>query len=223
MPCNLRSGARGTVFRMVPFDSLSLRPSAIAVVLCVMVVLGLANHASAEPPRLRAPRLSLSVAAPDVVLFAVMGGVLFADAADRDSRSERNISLGLASAYTALFGMNLGWIVEAGAELSARLDRVDDRMSPRTARVGTAFSVIDSAARASLLGTGISVLANPGEGIGAAGAVAAGITLVVTNGILLPFHIWALVVHIKELRWRKRGIDPYRAHRLSPIAGGFRF
>jgi len=202
---------------------MSLRPSVSAVVLCLVVALGPENNASAEPPRLRAPRLSLSVAAPNVVLFAVMGGVLFADAADRDSRSERSISLGLASAYTALFGMNLGWIVEAGAELSARLDRVDDPLNARTARVGTAFSVIDSAARASLLGTGIALIANPGEGIGAAGAVGAGITLVATNGILLPFHIWALVVHIKELRWRKRGIDPYRAHRLSPIPGGFTF
>jgi|GEM_PF-4173508 len=208
---------------MITLSNLPLRPSAIAVGLCVVVVVGLENNASAEPPRLRAPRLSLSVAAPDAVFFAVMGGVLFADAADRDSRSERNISLGLASAYTALFGMNLGWIVEAGAELTARLDRVDDCMNARTARTGTAFSVIDSAARASLLATGIAVLVDPGEGIGAAGAVGTGITLVVTNGILLPFHIWALVVHIKELRWRKRGIDPYRAHRLSPIPGGVTF
>ena len=158
-----------------------------------------------------------------MVLFGVAAGVLFADAADRDSRSERNISLGLASAYTALFGMNLGWIVEAGAELTARLDCVDDRMNARTARVGTAFSVVDSAARASAFGIGIALIANPGEGIGAAGAVGAGITLVVVNGILLPFHIWAVVVHIKELRWRKCGVDPYRAHRLSPIPGGFRF
>lgn len=113
--------------------------------------------------------------------------------------------------------------MEASAELTARLDKVDDRMNVRTSRVGTAFSVIDSAAVASLLGTGIALIANPGEGLGSVGAVGAGITLVVTNGILLPFHIWAAVVHIKELRWRKRGIDPYRAHKLSPIAGGFRF
>jgi hypothetical protein len=202
----------------------SLRFCAVFTLLCGVGVAGLENEASAEPPpRLRAPRLSLSVAAPDAVLFAVVGGILFADAADRDSRSERNISLGVASAYTALFGMNLGWIVEAGAELTARLDRVDDRMNARTSRVGTAFSVIDSAARASLLGTGIALIASPGEGIGAAGAVGAGITLVVINGILLPFHIWAVVVHIKELRWRKREVDPYRAQRLSPIPGGLRF
>ena len=202
----------------------SLRFCAVFVLLYGVGVAGLENGASAEPPpRLRAPRLSLSVAAPDAVLFAIAGGVLFADAADRDSRSERNISLGLASAYTALFGMNLAWIVEAGAELTARLDRVDDRMNARTARIGTAFSVIDSAARASVFGIGIALIAIPAEGIGAAGAVGAGITLVVTNGILLPFHIWAAVVHIKELRWRKRGIDPYRAHKLSPIPGGFKF
>ncbi len=122
----------------------------VFVLLCGVGVAGFENKASAEPPpRLRAPRLSLSVAAPDVVLFGVAAGILFADAADRDSRSERNISLGLASAYTALFGMNLGWIVEAGAELTARLDYVDDRMNARTARIGTAFSVVDSAARAS--------------------------------------------------------------------------
>lgn len=194
------------------------------MILCAGGLLGFVRKAHAEPPpRLRAPRLSLSVAAPDAVLFAIAGGVLFADAADRDSRSERNISLGLASAYTALFGMNLAWIVEAGAELTARLDDVDDRMNARTARIGTAFSVIDSAARASVFGIGIALIAIPAEGIGAAGAVGAGITLVVTNGILLPFHIWATVVHIKELRWRKRGIDPYRAHKLSPIPGGFRF
>jgi len=40
---------------------------------------------------------------------------------------------------------------------------------------------------------------------------------------MLPFHIWALVVHIKELKWRKDGVDPYRAQRFSPIPGGFRF
>jgi hypothetical protein len=70
---------------------------------------------------------------------------------------------------------------------------------------------------------GIVLIANPGEGLGAAGAVGAGITLVVTNGVLLPFHIWAAVVHIRELKWRKRGIDPYGARRVSPIANGFVF
>ncbi|MGB5696534.1 MAG: hypothetical protein WBM46_12830 [Polyangiales bacterium] len=181
------------------------------------------SEASAEPPpRLRAPRLSLSVAVPDMVMFGVVAGVLFANAKD-ESKQDRNITLGVASAYTALFGMNLGWIVQAGVELNARLDNVDDRTSLRTPRIGTAFSVIDSAARASLLGTGIALIANPGEGLGAAGAVGAGITLVVLNSLMLPFHIWALVVHIKELKWRKDGVDPYQAQRLSPIPGGFRF
>jgi len=157
-----------------------------------------------------------------MVLFGVAAGALFANAGN-ESKQDRNVSLGVASACTALFGMNLGWIVEAGAELTCRLGRVDDRMNVRTSRTGTAFSVIDSAARASLFGTGIALIANPGEGLGSVGARAAGITLVVTNGLLLPFHIWAVVVHIKELRWRKGGIDPYRAYRFFPIAGGFRF
>jgi hypothetical protein len=199
------------------------RVCAVFVLFCGVGVAGFENEASAEPPpRLRAPRLSLSVAAPNMVLFGVAAGALFADAGN-ESKQDRNISLGIASAYTALFAMNLGWVVEAGAELAARLDKVEDRMNVRTSRVGTAFSVIDSAARASLFGMGIALIANPGEGIGAAGAVAAGITLLVTNGILLPFHLWAVVVHIKELRWRKREVDPYRAHRLSPIPGGLRF
>ena len=202
-----------------------LRPRFVAVLLVLFTVvpLALANQASAEPPpRLRAPRLSISVAAPNVVMFGVAAGVLFASAED-DSKQDRKITLGVASACMALFGMNLGWIVQAGSELNARLDKIDDRMSPKTARIGTAFSTIDSAARASLLSTGIALIVNPGEGIGAAGAVGAGIAIVVLNGLMLPFHIWALVVHIKELKWRKHGVDPYRANRLSPISGGIRF
>jgi hypothetical protein len=200
-----------------------LRVCAVFVLFCGLGVAGFENEAFAEPPpRLRAPRLSLSLAAPNMVLFGVTAGALFADARN-ESKQDRNISLGIASACTALFAVNLGWVVEASAELTARLDNVEDRMNVRTSRVGTAFSVIDSAARASLFGTGIALIANPGEGIGATGAVAAGITLLVTNGIWLPFHLWAVVVHIKELRWRKREVDPYRAHRLSPIPGGLRF